>query len=101
MLKQSKNQKTQLTPKCANLQLSSYEVTQLKNLLFNAIWYNDECNNGTSNPVLGRLMDARGSEDDEQVLHAVQFLSKVGHLDAMITKLHDQLTMLENTCKDQ
>lgn len=94
------NKQNSLAPKCANLRLSSIEVTQLKNLLFNAIWYNDECNFGHHNRVIEVLMEARTEKNNEELNHAVQLLSKVGYMSHLINSIHDRLKDLEGICDE-
>lgn len=100
MLKQSKNQRTQLTPECASLQLTTSEVVQLKNLAFNAIWYNDECNLNHQNIVLNALLSAKNETNESEIICTIQLLNAVACMSGTLSKLHKNLKKLEDTCDE-
>lgn len=92
---QTTNQKS---PKRVNLKLTSAEVLQLKNLTFNAIWYNDECNFTHQNRVLNALLIAKNESNESEISCAMQLLNTIGCMSDVLSKLNKRLKQLEAKC---
>lgn len=91
----NKNQKTQ---DCVNLSLTHDEVTQLRDLIYKAHWYNNECNYDNDNDIIYTLIEERDTNNRDQIDAAITMLNKVGYLSSFLTHLWKRLLELEKEC---
>lgn len=85
-------------PKCVNLSLTHDEVTQLRDLIYKAHWYNNECNYDNDNDIIYTLIEERDNNNRDQIDAAITMLNKVGYLSSFLTDLWNRLLELEKEC---
>lgn len=90
-----KNKKTQ---DCVNLSLTHDEVTQLRDLIYKAHWYNNECNYDNDNDIIYTLIEERDTNNRDQIDAAITMLNKVGYLSSFLRDLWNRLLELEKQC---
>ncbi|HAF34555.1 MULTISPECIES: hypothetical protein [Sphingobacterium] len=85
-------------PKCVNLSFTHDEVTQLRDLIYKAHWYNNECNYDNDNDIIYTLIEERDNNNRDQIDAAITMLNKVGYLSTFLTDLWNRLLELEKEC---